>query len=188
MNLITDPYVGLYFYSAVFQGNMALLALLGVFAIFRIQVIENRLSNLEAQLSQFIKDYIDRLMRGSDEHLDFTDMNKLRESVEKLPEKFDQQPYISFAISLTKLPFYINGFAERKALFDKISTVTKHIKTPLFLTLFVIVLSLILLPLAYSINTRFIHPVEECAILVMILINIFTLISSIKFIFSLLKN
>lgn len=36
-------YIGLYFFSAVFQGNMALLALLGVFVVFKQQMVTTEL-------------------------------------------------------------------------------------------------------------------------------------------------
>jgi hypothetical protein len=43
---------GLYFYSAVFQGNMALLALSGIFAVFRLQQIHSQ----QRLLGQVIQD------------------------------------------------------------------------------------------------------------------------------------
>lgn len=41
---------GLYFYSAVFQGNMALLGLLGVIAVFKLQNLASREDRLEDTL------------------------------------------------------------------------------------------------------------------------------------------
>jgi hypothetical protein len=47
---------GLYFYSAVFQGNMALLALVGVFAVFRIQQLTNRKNGLMESIVRYVSD------------------------------------------------------------------------------------------------------------------------------------
>lgn len=45
---------GLYFYSAVFQGNMALLAFVGVFVVFRLQALSNHLLNLDSRIMDYV--------------------------------------------------------------------------------------------------------------------------------------
>ena len=47
---------GLYFFSAVFQGNMALLALVGVLIVFKIQQLNSSISQINDLIIRFIKD------------------------------------------------------------------------------------------------------------------------------------
>jgi hypothetical protein len=41
---LQQDYIGLYFYSAVFQGNMALIAIFGVFLVFRLQSLDQEIA------------------------------------------------------------------------------------------------------------------------------------------------
>jgi hypothetical protein len=49
-----DQYTGLYFYSAIFQGNMALIAFAGVFAVFRIQLLAQSIQLKESEITKFL--------------------------------------------------------------------------------------------------------------------------------------
>jgi hypothetical protein len=51
-------YTGLYFYSSVFQGNMALLALVGVFAIYKLQQIHNNIAEIKKFVIQYILSFV----------------------------------------------------------------------------------------------------------------------------------
>lgn len=50
---IFDPYTGLYFYSAMFEGNVALLAFAGLFLVFKSQSLGQRMDALHESMAAF---------------------------------------------------------------------------------------------------------------------------------------
>ena len=52
--VLYHEYVGMYFYSAVFQGNMALIAIFGVFLVFRLQSLDQVIAYSLNETKEFI--------------------------------------------------------------------------------------------------------------------------------------
>lgn len=189
MNLLEDPYIGLYFYSAVFQGNMALLALVGVFTVFRIQIIENRLLGLENQLSEFIRDYVHRFMDGEERYLDFSNIDSLKMEVENLQFKYPkQQTFTDFAKHLLKLPYYQRGFDQLTRFREALIGVRRGVTLPFVSSVGVIVLSLVMLPLSHSIHLHSIYLIEMSLIGITVMLNLIALFLNARFVFSTLSS
>lgn len=78
--------VGLYFFSAVFQGNMALVALTAIFVIFKIQDLNKKLDTNE----QVIKDFIRQSFRSiSMYHHPMEDPPLSYKKIEELPSQIE---------------------------------------------------------------------------------------------------
>ena len=52
--------VGLYFYSAVFQGDVALLAVVGAFVVFRLQQLAAQILKAEERIREYVSDHLKR--------------------------------------------------------------------------------------------------------------------------------
>jgi hypothetical protein len=74
---------GLYLYSAILQANMALLALLGVFIIFRLERIDDFLQRIDDRIIEFIGTFFaDRHARVPIElRAQLDDIGKLRDGL-----------------------------------------------------------------------------------------------------------
>ena len=65
MELIKNEYIPLYFYSAIFQGNMALLGITAVFAIFKLQSLTQQATELYIQMrDRVVKPALKQITEG----------------------------------------------------------------------------------------------------------------------------
>jgi len=55
-------YASLYFYSALFQGNMALLGLGGVFVVYRLQVLSNQIASWDSEMVRIANGIFDDVL------------------------------------------------------------------------------------------------------------------------------
>ena len=79
-----DDYTGLYFYSALLQGNASLLAILGVFVIYRLQDLKSSVSNIR----DFFLGY--GVLHGSSRELvqefDLASISEKKDQLTKVPD------------------------------------------------------------------------------------------------------
>lgn len=155
-NLFSDS-TGLYFYSAVFQGNMALLALLGVFVVYRLQTHQQF---VDRSIERAVK-YVQSVFRsrfGSNVHFLPLNVEDLRDIVIYVPTQIkDADASIENEIQIIKETFkndpqycdFIALASGNKKLARIIITSFRKI---LLLVVAAILLSLLLLPFSSKIH------------------------------------
>ena len=192
-SIISDT-VGLYFFSAVFQGNMALIALSGVFTIFKVQQLNNEIQNIE----NIVKSYVRNSFSSSYDHsrlmqepaLNYKDISELPNKLEELYEK-EKSNRSGIAKKAKEIKNdkenFIPRLKEYEELIQNKYAITSRMKKPFMLTLLVILLAIIFLPSVYFLHNNFILW-EIISILTIIFINIWALIENSIFIFSVLKK
>ena len=186
--MISNGYVGLYFYSAVLQANIALLALLGVFVVFKRQEIMTQLQGLESALISFVQNYLDySQVSGKHIALNYSDVAHLKSVVEEMAnDKGGPLNVKTQAMALTSKPEFHSRFQERQAILDKHSKVFPMLKLPFISILVVVLLSLLLLPFAQFIHENF-RPFELYIILFVVVANIFALVVTTRFVWRTLQ-
>jgi hypothetical protein len=75
----------LYFHSAVFQGDMALLAFVGVFVVFKLQQISSDLQAQFKNLDTFVRDFM-RYSDGKPIPVSFYDIPSLKMEIDQIAE------------------------------------------------------------------------------------------------------
>jgi hypothetical protein len=178
---------GLYFYSAVFQGNMALLALVGVFVVFKLQYISWR--------KQALEEIITFYYNAAHESANVPIVHDKPRSIEEMEQK-EHELKITNPNSATRpheistLLIYLDRlkpkFDERRMLISKITEFIAQFYRPFFWTLTVIGLSLILLIFAHAIHNCVM--LEIVFFVVTILTNIFSLFYIGKFVLRALQH
>lgn len=73
----------LYFHSAVFQGDMALLAFVGVFVVFKLQQVSSNLQTQFRNIDAFVRDTM-RNPDGSSIAVSFHDVPSLKEEIDRI--------------------------------------------------------------------------------------------------------
>lgn len=186
---ISNEYVGLYFYSTIFQGNMALLGLLGVFVVFKRQELTSELQGKENAIVTFVQNYLDLMMHnGTHIALSYKDVPSLHKVIRDISEdKGYAGPFASRAKALYDDPNMLSRLAEREDLLQRRSRIFRTMIKPFVFILSVIVVSLILLPFAYSIH-NYIPNLEIYPILLLILLNIYALFISSRFVVNALRD
>jgi hypothetical protein len=188
--LTFDQYTGLYFYSAVFQGNMALLALAGVFAVLRIQLIAESTRTKENEIITFIKDYYAMDSARVPEKLrsHFNDPQNIIAHIRTLLADNDYQP--RNRSRLERLPdneTLLTMLRELGSLEQTRSSIITQLKLPFGSTILVILLSLALVPFATQIHASS-YPAEACLFGLIVLLQIATLAVNGRFIFKILES
>ena len=190
--IIFTESTSLYFYSAVFQGNMALLALLGVFVIFKLQQI----SALIQEKDKIILDYIQhsfQVLVQEGKHLpplpmNYKDSNDLKKALEDIvSSKSFNNTIRNRAENLLKEADLMKRFSEREELKELKDSIINRTIFPFILISLIIFLSLIFLPLSNTIHLYF-GRYEIYPITALICLNVFSLIINGIYIFTLLKK
>lgn len=76
--------VWLYFHSAVFQGDMALLAFVGVFVVFKLQQISSDLQTQFKNIDTFVRQYMS--FQGTAIPVNFHDIASLKTEIDRIVE------------------------------------------------------------------------------------------------------
>ncbi len=150
-----DNYTGLYFYSSVFQGNMALLALVGVFAVFKIQMLQSSIQNSDVRIVEFVKRWYAHFGTSlpPDVEASFADVGSLDGRLQELLQKMtglrgDQ----GVLVGLTSNKDYKELIQQRGKLAPEHDRFLQHMIPPVASILLVTVVSLVLLPYASAIH------------------------------------
>jgi hypothetical protein len=187
--MICNEYVSLYFFSAVFQGNMALLALLGVFVVFKRQELTSEIQGKDAAIVSYVQNYLDLIVSQS-KHVAINYPN-----VEALPNiilNMSNDQTLNNTIrarckALHEDSNFNARFTERSVLVEKRRTVASSMVEPFGWILFIIIASLALLPFVHSIHTK--TPWLELALIIAtITLNIWALYRTTKFAFKMLRQ
>lgn len=182
-------YIGLYFFSAVFQGNMALLGLLGVFVVFKRQEITYALQEKDNVIITYLHKFLE---------LDWDHVKPVAfqyPNIEAIPERLIEESRNktrgeSLCYKFNKLSEDKNfqeRFKERKELVNKRSKILNLMVPPFFWILSVIFASLVLLPLIYLIHSKW-PWLELVLIAVTIIGNVWALVETKRFVWKMLKD
>jgi hypothetical protein len=186
--------VPIYFFSAVFQGNMALLGLTGLFIFFKIQQIQDKVRKAKEELSSLFwktaQTHLKTLIYGLPIDFDNTSVDFWFEKIFTLAAGGrDIQPDVrNWACALTEELSFIG---HRTALLiraeNEMNAVRKQMNSPFILTMAVIVLSLIMLPMShfYYVNSLYFLKLAVCSTLIF---NIMAIYYNARFILSVLRN
>lgn len=184
MNLF-DNYTGLYFYSAVFQGNMALLAFTGVFVVFRLQLLSQAIQYKEAEVINFMINCYDNKPQWIHQEVrsHFDDLKNIKFHIQTLLDNRDWQPSNRGTLEALQQNFTFSmSIEELKKIENQKKNIISKIKFPFGSLLAVVILSLILL-----LATNYIHTtnfwLEICMFILTLLLNIWALYINVKFIF-----
>jgi hypothetical protein len=189
MHFLSDS-TGLYFYSAVFQGNMALLALIGVFIVFKLQKIANDLDRLNSRIIEFVAIYVDLTsLFGKTTSLPMDqEVETLPLILERLIKDKNQSILVRNQINdIKRSNKYLQFYEKRKFLNGIKSKIRQRMKIPFLWTLAVIVISLIFISLSHSLH-NYNKILELVCMGCTILINIYALNLNAEFIWLTLQE
>jgi hypothetical protein len=169
-----DSYTSFYFYSSVFQGNMALLAFAAVFVVYKIQLLNNEIQLADQAIAERLNDWYSHhnVPMSHETSMLLIDLDAL-EHVHA--DTLDPQ-LKEFCESNVFRTWHLR----RHALRVNISAVKRSLRQPLYWTLSVIFSSLVLLPLSSLIH---IEPwyVEWSLVLVIIILHTISLLHIVRF-------
>src|ERR1043166_5016048 len=150
---VLNDNVGLYFYSTVFQGNMALAALTGVFVIYRLDNLSRDIRDRENWIIDFISSRIHTHLGSASIPFAFLNVDdllaKLNDRVVGRVDKWQQWEYV---VKATTLETFKAKFSERKTLQDEKKGFVLAMEQPLIMLLAISGAALMLLPFALAIH------------------------------------
>ena len=150
--------VGLYFFSAVFQGNMALCALTSVFVIYKLQQINTQLQSNENRIIDYIKgafnsEYVTGVGFLSPPIINFADIRNIEATlIDERKKVSDGNHHAKIFDNLIKDPYLTETLNKIKELDNKTIRIKADYRSSLLLVISVILISLIFLPLIYHIH------------------------------------
>jgi hypothetical protein len=184
----------IYFFSAVFQGNMALLGLTGLFIFFKIRQLNMDAQKAKEELSSLFwrmaQTHLRTLVYGLPIDFDNTSVDLWFEKIFTMAAGGrDIQPDArNWACALTEELSYIG---HRTAFLIKaeneMNAVRKQMNSPFILTIAVIVISLIMLPMShfYYVNSLYFLKLAVSSTLIF---NIMAIYYNARFILGVLRN
>ncbi len=169
-----DAYTSYYFYSSVFQGNMALLAFAAIFVVYKIQLLNNEIQLADQALAERLNDWYTRenISMSHETSMLLIDLDALESAH---TDTMDPKLKL-FCESNTFRTWHIR----RHALRVNISAVRRSLKQPMYWTLSVIFFSLVLLPLSTLIHTEPWY-FEWSLVFLVIVLNVVSLSKSVRF-------
>jgi hypothetical protein len=184
---------GFYFYSSVFQGNMALLALVGVFAVYKLQQLSHSVETNGKELVDYVRDRIGHRSLKLE-----VELRKSYSDVEGLIVRIATLRGMDVAstgvgdlddalVMLRANPIYQLMCTRYTELLDIEKSVRTKMKTPFYWTLGVIIGSLVLLALTHAIHKN-LACLEFVPLLLMTVANVWALNENTQYIFLILKR
>ena len=187
--MIYNEYVGLYFFSALFQGNMALLALLGVFAVFKRQEITSELQGVDNAIVASVQFYLDwGVVPGQHVAISYGSVADIPNIIKDMSEGKGYPPNVQArAQPLHNDTNFRARFIERNALIERRRTILSKMAPAFGGILSIIIGSLLILPFVHAIHTK--TPWLELAMVaVTIISNVWALIVTKRFVWQMLKD
>lgn len=169
---------GLYLYSAILQANMALLALLGVFVIFRLERVANALKNLDEMIFEYIDKFFNSLGSSIPDEVQqrFHNIGGLQKHIEDQLAKPEYRPSYRHQLEeLLKRDSFKDFMSARGKEARRHQEIIGSFETPFGMLLVVVIASLVLLPTA-SIVHSCCKNVEVLLFSSMVLLNTVTLL------------
>jgi hypothetical protein len=185
-----DNYTSLYFYSAVFQGNAALLAFAAVFVVFKLQVLSQSLQSNETSIATFARDHFAMNSAQVFEPIraKFTDVEAILPEIDKLlTDPAYGQTRHNIIQSLRSNTTFVALIGEHKIVKSKRSQLIAEVRKPFVQLLIVMIISLLLLPISNFVHSLGVW-IEAGFIAFTILLNVVALVTNTMFVFRALKN
>jgi hypothetical protein len=195
----------LYFYSAVFQGNMALIALAGIFAVYALQQNSQRSRNNDDKLQnyvhlQMVTGFFQDLLRPWD-----TDAEQLFRRIlfyqtdgkitdgsvttydgkvldETHPDINEYYKAVEKIKEFRNSSLYLNIISERSLVKNISKSIITDLRIPFLWTASVILLSLIWLPFANELH-RHIQLLEAIPMVILIILDVIALILNARYVY-----
>ena len=156
----------LYFFSSVFQGNAALLSVLAVYVVLRLQSIATLILSLEAHIEVYFHSYFhdrDKFVQT----INYAAVEDLPEVVREIEEGRRNVGGLSgpsLVRGLKDDPLWKRLWSERSALTNIRSNLVAELILPAMLLGSLIICSLLLIPMYYRFSS-FIHPIYVLTVL-----------------------
>ena len=174
MNLLNlGDYASFYFFSALFQGNSALLALSAMFIIYTRQSIENNIFKLE----KIITDY---LRSSSNIAINYGSVLSLESYNEQHFRNLDEAARKKIKNAMTE-DAWKKRFKELKGLINKNNNLWNEARRPMVSMLVILIVSTIILPFSNVLHE--VKPFELIVIVIVMtaeIISLFILFNFIK--------
>jgi hypothetical protein len=167
-----SEYASFYFYSALFQGNAALITFTAMFVIFKRQTLDNKFY----QITKIIVDYFKSVTRANVNYGDIFSLKFLSNESIKHLEKSSQERIKE----LRKSDDWKSRFVELEQINNHKNSLWKNAFPPIFSMLIILIISIILLPFSYNIHQSII--MELFLVMMSISLEIISLLLLFNFI------
>jgi hypothetical protein len=155
MNLFND-YTALYFFSAAFQGNIALLALSGLFVTYRLQMLRTQSDNIAASIATHVSAFFTRADRPIPNHIlaAFANLDVLKQFIDDEWKKAQKGTTQAAILNDIRRDFKLSHLLHLwKSLSDSQYNIRTKFQKPLVKTTVAVIAALVLLPLSSQIHT-----------------------------------
>jgi hypothetical protein len=188
--MVLDQYTGLYFFSALFQGDIAFLALSGVFIVYRLQLLSQEISSKDSELAKLISRPFEQRIQTVPEPV-ISALEDIRHVIDRLNDYYktlDEKAYwrnIPYSLAADRqIQFRVQ---QRNKLDDKRAFISKEAGYPVAWMVFIVLVTLIALPIASLIHGAGV--LIECIVLgAVVLLNAYAIVINAKFSLTLMRN
>ncbi len=186
-----DQYTGFYFFSSLFQGNIALLAFAGVFVVYRLQILTQAINAKESEIVAIVSQaFVKHIGKVPEDVISaFQDLHNIVKHLNDFGDKL-----IADKIGWQNVPKSLAA-DERLHLLERqrnqMEEFRKQIvgatKRPFVWMVMIVLVALVGLPLASLIHTLG-FVIEALVIGIAVVINAYAIIINTKFSLHLLQN
>jgi hypothetical protein len=167
---------------------MALLALLGVFVVFKRQEITSELQGKDNQIVSSVQDYLEIYFGPHSVALNYSNVGAIPEILlQEAGKKTYRMEQSGIFITLCDDLNFKARIGERKILIEKRKNTLNQMTPAFYWILSCIIISLTLLPFIYSIHTKSPY-LEALLIMATIITNILALVVTKRFVWIMLKD
>lgn len=161
-SILSNDYISLYFYSAIFQGNMSLIGIAAVFIIFKLQAIDHEIATAFLQIKQRILNYfphpmmqekVESKILGIEKGIDL--VGELSEWQSTAQPIGDQVGFKKLADALLNDPSFDKLESNEQRLKVKYNTIVEEAIGPLKWAIGICIYSATLLAIAFFIHKNF---------------------------------
>ncbi len=184
----SDQYTALYFFSAIFQGNMALIGILGVFIVFKLQKFSQDETIVYEQLKDIVRNnFLITTNYPPQVQLNFFDAKSLINYFSELSKSESIGTTERIAKSIISLPSFISQSNLYKTIVEIRLSIITEMK---FTFIFILIPTIIsLLSMVYAIPLF--HKFQFGLLFIISIttsIEIFSLFSAVYFIFKVIRE
>jgi hypothetical protein len=186
-----DQYTGLYFFSALFQGDIAFLALSGVFVVYRLQIITQAMGTKETEIVELISQPFKSQINQVPEEMiaAFQDIGNLFKHLDEYENKLVaiNAHWKGIATSLAN-DKKLQLLARQREELDRIrKLIVERTFKPFASMVAIVLVTLVGLPLATAIHST--GAISEASVFaVVVLLNAYAIVINARFSLQLLQN
>jgi hypothetical protein len=186
-----DQYTGFYFFSSLFQGNIALLAFAGVFVVYRLQILTQAINAKESEIVAIISPaFVKNVGKVPEEVISaFQDLHNIVKHLDDYGDKL-----IAEKIGWQNVPKSLAADGrlhllerQRNHMEEFQKQIVKATMKPFVWMVIIVLIALVGLPLASLIHTLG-FVMEAIVIGIVVVINAYAIIINTQFSLHLLRN